>query len=136
LRDGLSESAFVEFESINRIRIPNDARRFYESMDGMEDYTDLDAGWIRVWPFAEWEPVGRWDPSLSDDAFPTRYAFADHGINSWCYSIELADGSDFGSVWVYLADGPHPVSRSFDDFVAKVLDNAPELFGANGGAAV
>jgi hypothetical protein len=58
-RPPLRAPELVAFERERRTVLPEDVRTFYSTCDGFDQPTDLDHGWIQLWPLADWSPTSR-----------------------------------------------------------------------------
>jgi hypothetical protein len=120
----------AQFEQRYAVTLPDDVVESYLHMNGTEEYTDLDAAWMRFLPIEEWKPYLEEfpdHPAAREEPFASSFVFADHGIAAWFFSIDL-EPSRLGHVYS-LSPIPHRVALSFSDFVAQVLESPDALFG-------
>ena len=99
-------------------------------MNGSDDYTDPQAGWLRFWPISEWNSVSNefpTDPLASQEPLSGSFVLADHGISAWFFAIDL-DPLRSGRIYSLLPHGAIPVAYSFSEFVEMVLQGSDELF--------
>ena len=121
---GASPEAIRAFEARYGVRLPEDARAYFATLNGMED-----GGWddefVHFWPLesvrsvaeelGQQEPV----PPPADRYF----CFADYSV--WCnaYALRLpaGDGAVSDVVAVYGATMLVPVAPSFEEFLRRYL---------------
>ena len=130
LRPPASAAEIAAFEQRYSITLPNDVITCYQHMNGSDEYTDLNAGWLRFWPLNEWKPVADefpTDPSVTEEPLVDAFVCADHGISAWFYAIDL-DPRRVGRIYGLVPTGAVLVASSFSDFVDLALDDSDALF--------
>jgi hypothetical protein len=118
-----SEAALQEFEESRGVTLPRDVRDCYQRMNGSEEYTDIDQGWIRFWPIERWRLVVDEFPDEQALDFPrlkAAYVFADHSYSAYFYALELESDSA-GSV--LNAQNGAEIAPSFSAFVGAALSS-------------
>jgi hypothetical protein len=111
-------------------RLPEDARVFYEHMNGTREMTPVEQAAIRFWALSEWKPVGEETTSDLYSELASAPVVADHMIDSWWYALDCSASSrTFGAV--FLVDGARPavsVASSFANFLRAVLSDDWSLY--------
>ena len=132
---GNEESALIEFEAKNSLRLPLDIRQYLAVANGMSSIpgNDVDSNGFRFWPLEQMRPVpmvcaeaGVPVPAVQD---PLRYfVFADYLDWSWAYAIDLVgDGSGHSVIHVGTLE-PKTVAHSFREFVDLYVQDSRELY--------
>jgi len=139
VRTGLSPEMLGAFERRYSIRLPEDVRRFYTYMDGME-YGSTDGELNCFWPLANVGSVpeklagfrGVPDYGGIESVLPdadSYFVFADHSVWLHVYAMRLtADPSELAPV-VWIGDGRTwaPVAPSFWAFLEWYSANPRSL---------
>lgn len=131
VRAGLSPEALGAFERRYGVRLPEDVRRFYRCMDGME-YGSTDEALYCFWPLAEVGTVpeklagfrGIPDYGGIEDTLPEAescFVFADHSIWVHVYAIRLSADPSAPAPVIWIADGQTwaPLAPSFGEFLER-----------------
>lgn len=127
IRAGVNPTEIQTFESKYRVRLPDDLREYFLTIDGMED--DLDAGFNRFWPLEMVKPVHEELTDINPDrwAYPGCFLFADHCIWCFAWAVELRNESSKLSGPVFqVTGGDYPVQQiapSFTAFMEMYLQN-------------
>ncbi len=133
IRAGASPDLIDATSSRLGLAIPEDLRRSYFIMDGMDDYTGSDAGFMRLLPLAEWKLMCDEFESGYDPAFRRNVIIADYSIWAWWYAIELENPKEIGWVRSFGGGSSWVVARSFDEFIQLNLADAPALYNLREG---
>jgi len=130
IRAGLTHAEVEAFQIAHSVRLPEEVRDNYFVMDGMDDYTDMDASFFRFMPLSSWTRVGvefPTEPSSHQEPLSTSFTCADHSICAWFYAVDL-DPSRLGRIYSIEEGGHRQVASTFEAFVAAVMSNSDILF--------
>jgi SMI1 / KNR4 family (SUKH-1) len=129
IRPSVGSEAISEFESLNAVKLPNDMREFYSTVDGMG--SEYDEQWMfRFWPFEEIQSMAIYLPDGSkrgpDSA--SYFVFFDHSIDVFLYAIRLGD-SDAVETPIAQVSPPYFDLRfeSFTELLSAYVSNPPSL---------
>jgi hypothetical protein len=146
---GLSPSEICAFESRHNVRLPDDLRLYFLSVDGMGEKGTYDEDFFSFWQLSDVISIAEMLPDRCvrfGDAH-RYFIFADHSINLPGYAIRLSsDPADVNPVAsVFFDFGALEVEdffESFTDFVSQYLDDPfetsvalPRNAGRTGGTA-
>jgi hypothetical protein len=112
---GASESELTEFELNNQIHLPVSLKNLWQSTNGLVYDHEL----IRFWPLEELAKL-QGVPPLMD-----YFLFADYLVESHYYAVHLnADVTNPApTVWFYSSDIWCTITKSFDEFIDRYLNN-------------
>jgi len=125
IRPGVSPSAIQAFEKRYGVRLPNDLRDYFLTVDGMD--AELDPGFNRFWPLEMVKPASEELADVNPDrwSYPNCYVIVDHLIWSFGWAIKLDGTADSGQV-VQVTGGTTSkgiIASSFTAFLEMYLEN-------------
>lgn len=128
---GASEAELSVFETVERVRLPNDLRRFLQAANGIP-FSELD-GLARLRPIVEYFRIVDRIPAPSTsgvdpDDLRRWYCFGDYNIEASFWGVRLCDDpAAIASVRVFWSDGDgYEIASSFRAFLAEYLSKGPD----------
>ncbi len=122
LNDGASENALAAFEAMHEVRLPEDLREYFASVNGFDDTVDdNDVTFLRL---EDMKPLSEyWSSDVADAE--SYFVFADYSISAHVYAIRLLNSPRNGNPVVVVYDRePVEVANSFSEFIEGYLENS------------
>ena len=119
LQRGATEKELREFEAKYNVRLPDDLKDYFSTVDGFAD-SGCDENVITFLPLAEVEPLSKaWSRKPEADSY---FIFADYSISCHVYAIRLTKDLTLGNrVIIAYDDNPKQIAGSFAEFVRGYL---------------
>jgi SMI1 / KNR4 family (SUKH-1) len=120
---GVDDAKLSEFESHYRVKLPDDMREYFATMNGMGDHYDEEF-FFRFWPLERVQLVGEHCPEVTK-AFPESngyFLFFDHSIEVFMYAIQLNGTRNTPTPIAMIYPQTPWASPSFDNFCESFTD--------------
>jgi SMI1 / KNR4 family (SUKH-1) len=117
---GVNSKKIAEFESRNGVKLPQDMREYFSTINGMGDHYDED--FFRFWPLEEIKSTAEYVPELIE-AFPESagyFFFFDCSIDLFMYAIRLNDSETSPTPIAHVF--PQRDGISFDPFCGSLSE--------------
>jgi hypothetical protein len=123
LRRGATELEFAAFEARYNVRLPEDVREYFASVNGFDgsEHWMTDKEVITFLALDEMKPLSEyWSPAVADS--DSYFVFADYSLAAHVYAIRL-DSSRHRNDVAVVYDRTVEVASSFSEFIQGYLEN-------------
>lgn len=121
LKLGASEIELFAFENKYDVRLPEDLKDYFSTVNGFED-SDVDEDVITFLPLDEIEPLSKaWSLKPETKSY---FIFADYSISCHVYAIQLTNDIKLNNpIFIAYDDNPIQIADSFSEFAQGYLNN-------------
>jgi hypothetical protein len=129
------KEALIHFETKYHIQIPDDMRKYFLQVNGMNSQYMDNAGftfWELKWVQLLTEEYREEEYRILEDA-EAYFVFADCIACSWVYAIKMEKSCKNENFIIIfgLTGKPLKIANNFSEFVQLYLNNSPILYGEN-----
>ncbi|HEX8429033.1 SMI1/KNR4 family protein [Hymenobacter sp.] len=132
-----SESDILKFETDHNVKLPEDFRSYFETVNGMDG--EVDSGFYEfyslnkvedvVTQLGDYHGIPKHSDILHEIEYPEMcFVFADYSISVIVYAIRLGNVNTTKNEVYAICGGIHEViAESFSDFISLYLENPDAL---------